>query len=96
MRHKVTCMDCGKTERIIIEYKEIKSDWKYYGKINVNACKTDKFHWELKDQTKGFCDKDNWKKIPNLCYNPEVKPKMVEMWECPNCFKEQKKEKKQQ
>ena len=84
MKHKVTCMDCGKTERILIEGKEIKSNWKYYGKINVNACQTDKFHFIIEGS---LLDSKNWKKIPNRCYNPSVKPKLVEMWVCPGCFK---------
>ena len=87
MKHKVICMDCGKTERILIDDKKIKSNWKYYGKINVNACQTDKFHYIQKDPAKGFGDEDNWEKVPNRCYNPSVKPKLVEMWVCPECSK---------
>ena len=85
MKHKVICMDCGRTERIEVERgKKIESDWVYWDKINVNACQTDKFHWKVNGS---LLDRKNWKKIPNLCYNPEVKPKMVKIWECPECSK---------
>ena len=88
MKHKVTCMDCGKTDRIEVERgKKIHSDWRYWGKININSCQTDKFFWETKDPSKGFGDEDNWVKVPNSCYNPKIKPKYVEMWECLDCTK---------
>ena len=87
MKHKVICMDCGKIECIEVERgKKVKSGWGYYGKINVNTCKTDKFFWKVKDPNKGFCDPENMEKIPNPCYDPNVKPKNVEMWSCPTCL----------
>ena len=88
MKHKVTCMDCGKTDRIEVTVgKKVESGWIYWGKINVNSCQTDKFHWRMKDQSKGFGDEDNTEKVTNPYYNPKVKPKFVEMWECPECVK---------
>ena len=84
-------MDCVKTDRIEVERgKKIQSDWWYWGKININSCQTDKFFWGTKDPSKGFMDKDNLVKIPNSCYNPKIKPKYVEMWECPECSKAEK------
>lgn len=88
MKHKVTCMDCGKIERVEVERgKKIKSGWWYYGKTNINACQTDKFFWKAIDPAKGICDRDNMEKVPNPCYDPKVKPKLVEMWTCPDCVK---------
>jgi ribosomal protein L37AE/L43A len=89
MKHKVTCMSCGKTEVIEIIDGRLKSEysWVYFGKINVNSCKTDKFHWRVKDVSKSLLDKHNLEKVPNPCYDSKVKPKMVEMWECPGCYK---------
>jgi len=90
MKHKVTCMDCGKTERIIVfRGKRIKSGWAYYGKINVNACQTRKYFLRPRDQTKIF---ENLEKVPNSCYDPNVKPKNVEMWSCPQCHGKIRKE----
>ena len=86
MKHKVTCMDCGKTERI--EVGEGKSVlWAYYGKININSCQTDKYYFRVNTKVDGKLDFDNLEKVSNSCYNPEVKPKFVEMWSCPECQK---------
>ena len=87
MKHKVTCMDCGKTERIIVEHgKKILCGWHYYGKLNINSCKTDKYFYT----TNNFDNFDKWKKVPNACYDPTVKRKMAEMWSCPVCIQELK------
>ena len=89
-KHLVQCMDCEKTERIEVTVgQKVESGWVYWGKIDVNSCQTNKFFWGLKDNSKGFCDKDNMKKVPNSCYDPRVKPKFVEMWECPECSKKE-------
>jgi len=73
-------MDCGKTERIIVERgKKINSNWKYFGKINLNSCQTEKFYWQPKDKNKPL---DDLVKVSNPCYDPKIKPKYVEMWEC--------------
>jgi len=83
MRHKICCMDCGKKDQIIVEHgKRIMSGWRYYGKINVNACKTSKYFLRPLDQT-NFTGPTE--KIPNSCYDPSIKPKNVEMWSCPEC-----------
>jgi hypothetical protein len=82
MKHKVTCMDCGKTERIEVEHgKKIESNWKYFGTININSCQTDKYFYKQKHPEKPF-DIDDFEKAPNSCYDPNIKPKFVEMWEC--------------
>lgn len=80
MKHKVTCMDCGKTERIEVEHgKKIESNWKYFGKINLNSRQTEKYYYTSRNPEKPL---DDLVKVPNECYDPKVKPKLVEMWEC--------------
>ena len=84
MKHKVVCAECGKTERIIIEKgKPMPDGWLYYGKLNVNACQTDKFFYKPKDPEKGFFGE--FERVPNECYSPFVKPKYVELWVCKEC-----------
>lgn len=84
MKHRVTCMDCGKTERIEVEKgKHVMSGWAYYGKLNVNACQTDKYLYKTKRDAKDIFDME---RVLNACYDPEVKRKLVEMWVCPECF----------
>ena len=91
MKHKVTCMDCGKIERIEVEHdKKIECGWFYYGKLNVNCCETDKFFWTAKDQSKPL---ENMVKVPNSCFDPIVKPKFAELWICPSCAVEAEKQK---
>ena len=88
MKHKVTCMDCGKTERIIVEHgKKVSGGWGYYGKMNINSCQTDKYHYTPKDPKGDIFD---WKRVPNSCYNPKIKRKMVELWSCTTCIQELK------
>lgn len=82
MRHKVTCATCGKTERIVVEKdKKIESEWKYYGKMNINSCQTDKYFYRFVGGD--FGDNKNWVKEKNKCFDPVVKPKYLEYWECP-------------
>ena len=91
MMHRVTCMDCGKTERIEVEHhKKIESGWVYYGKLNLNSCKTDKVFYKIREGGTMLNLKD-WIKVPNICYDPTVKPKNVELWECPECHKKDEK-----
>ena len=86
MKHKVTCMDCGKIERIEVERgKKIVSGWGFYGKINVNSCKTDRFFFKIREGGTMLNPKD-WIKITNSCDDPKVKKKEVEMWSCPTCL----------
>ena len=83
MKHKVTCMDCGKVSRIEVEHgKKIEADWLYYGKMNVNSCQTDRYFWKAKDNSKPL---ENLVKVPNSCFDPKVKPKNVELWVCKEC-----------
>jgi len=83
--HSVTCAVCGKTERIEIDSngKILTPNWMYFGRININACKTSKFLYRL--DGKSLFDKKSWTKIPNTCYDPKAKKKMVEYWECGTC-----------
>lgn len=86
MKHKVTCMDCGKTERIDVKHgKKIESNWKYFGKININSCQTEKYFLKQRHPGKPF-DMDDLERVPNPCYDSSIKPKQVEMWEC-GCVK---------
>lgn len=77
MKHKVTCVVCGKTERIFIDDKG-RSDWYYFGKVKINACTTDKYFYRL--------DEEEFVKVKNECYIPKVKPVFMEYWECPECY----------
>lgn len=82
-------MDCGKIERFEVHHgQHINSDWAYYGKLNINFCKTSKYFFRCKDQTEIF---ENLERVPNSCYDPKVKPKYVEMWSCPQCMAQLKK-----
>lgn len=91
MKHKVTCMDCGKTERIEVERgKKIHSGWAYYGKIDINACQTSKYFYRI-PEGKTLLD-DEWIRVKNSCYDPKVKRKYVEMWSCPECQRGEKHE----
>ena len=87
MKHKVTCIDCGKTAVIEVERgKKIQSDWWYFNKLNINGCQTSKYFLKSRDPTKIM---EDLVKVPNPCYNPEMKPKYVELWECPEHHKEE-------
>lgn len=85
MKHRVTCMDCAKTERIDLAKDTDYGGWSYYGKLNINSCQTDKFFY--KSRTPEKLDLDDLERVSNPCYNPKVKPKYVEMWVCPECEK---------
>jgi len=84
--HRVNCACCGKAERIEIKPEgAIPSGWKYFGRVNVNTCQTDKFFWKVPEGV-DWKDTDKWKKVPNACYDPKAKKKLVEYWECPECY----------
>ena len=78
---KVTCVQCGKIEWIDVS-ENIPDEWRYYGEINVNSCKTDKYMWRMKDNAKSIFETE---RIKNSCYDPSVKPKWVELWFCKEC-----------
>jgi hypothetical protein len=85
MKHHVTCAICEKKAYITVgNGAEKKVGWLYFGKVNVNGCQTSKHFYKPKDRAKGF-DVGNLEKVPNPCYDPNVKPKRVEYWECPKC-----------
>jgi hypothetical protein len=76
MLHKVTCAACGKSERLEIDQKRhYPKTWRYFGKININASKTDKYFYEW----------PNWKRVTNPNYNTNVKRVVVEYWEHAKC-----------
>lgn len=86
LKHKVRCATCGKRETIKIVNREIPENWAYFGKIDVNVCKTSKYflkpHGGRKTQNHPL---GSLIKIPNSCYNPKAKHKFVEYWECREC-----------
>lgn len=89
MKHKVTCMDCGKVEYVVVERgKKVESDWIFYGKVCLNPCTTDKFHFKIRDGGTMLNPKD-WIKIVNPNYDSAVKRKIAEMWSCPQCQQKQ-------
>jgi len=84
--HHVKCAECGKEG--LVEIDELghilTKGWYYFGKINVNECQTSKYVYEVPE---GFTlDTKKWKRVRNPCYNPKVKRKFVEYWECEECF----------
>ena len=89
MKHKVTCMDCGKKETLTFDPEgKNKQEWIYWGKINVASCKTDKYFWKQKNPKMGF-ERSNLVKVANPCFDASVKPKWVEMWECLECYQKE-------
>jgi hypothetical protein len=87
MKHKVQCMDCGKTKKIDVQrgLPNGGSDWGYYGKLCLNSCATDKFFFKIREGGTMLNRKD-WIKVPNQNYKPTVKREMAEMWSCPQCL----------
>lgn len=84
MKHKVSCSLCGEKETILINEKtgKIKSKWAYFGRFNVNEVEASKYLYELTD-----CEKPRkFARILNPKYNPKIKPKYMEYWECPGCY----------
>jgi len=58
MKHKVVCSLCGKSEIIEILNRKIPNRWRYYGKLNVNACQTSKYYYKFPE---GFPKKiEDW------------------------------------
>ena len=82
IEHTVRCAVCGKKETITITDKKIPENWFYFGKVDVNSCKTEKYFLEPKDQKHPF---SNYTKILNPCYDPTAKHVFVEYWECKRC-----------
>ncbi len=87
MKHKVNCSLCGEKETLLIDKDtgKIKSKWAYFGKFNINADKTTKYSYKPKNPDKPI-DFDKLIRVPNPKYNPEIKLKYMEEWECPRCY----------
>jgi len=83
IKHNVKCATCGKKETLKIVNREIPRGWGYFGKLDINACKTSKYFLEPKDQNHPFI---NLVKIPNPCYSPNARHVFVEYWECRGCM----------
>jgi hypothetical protein len=90
------CSVCGKRGAIKITDKDkILSDWKYFGKININSDKTDKYYYRVVFNKKGNIAKNkdgSMKTIKHLNkeFDKKAKPKLFEYWECPTCFSKAK------
>ena len=82
LTHRVRCAVCGKRETIEIVNRKIPENWFYFGRMDVNACKTSKYLLKPEDQNRPL---DNLIKVPNPCYDPKAKPKLSEYWECQKC-----------
>jgi len=90
MKHHVECDTCGKTEVIEVEKdKPTPYEWCYWGDINVNWQKTNKYFYRSRDPE--HFDIDDCERIRNPDYDPKVKRKMVEDWQCHDCCKCDKK-----
>ena len=91
IKHHVSCAVCGKEDYIEVgNGKERENGWYYYGKFNVNSCKTEKYLLKLKEERSlldsgKLKDKDAWIKVLNPCYDSTVKKEFVEYWECMRC-----------
>ncbi len=87
MKHKVSCSICELKGHVEIDDKTRKiigKGWKYYGKMNLNYNKTDKYFYKVLSWKPEFVTE----KIINKEYDKNAKPKLVEHWECSKCFKE--------
>ena len=87
MKHKVSCAVCGKKGIVEIDSKTRKilsKDWCYYGKMDVNFSKTDRYFYKVIRWKPDFVTE----KVSNLNYDPKANPEMVEGWECKKCNKE--------
>jgi len=85
MKHKVTCMACSKKGIVEVEKgKKVRDkNWYYFGKTDLNGIARSKFLYKvisLKD----------WKteKVMNTEYDKNAKPRIVEQWECRECWNE--------
>lgn len=81
MKHKAFCSDCGRSERIEIIDGKYKSPWRYYGKININSIATTKYFITLKSDKLEDLEMEG-KRVKNESYDPKIKPKYTELWEC--------------
>lgn len=86
MRHKVSCLVCGRRGVVEITDKTSKildRKWLYYGKVNINSIKTSKYVYEVIQCRPELITK----KQANTYYDPNAKPKLIEYWECRKCVK---------
>jgi hypothetical protein len=86
MRHKVSCVICGKKGIVNIDHKTrmiVGRDWYYYKKFNVNCEKTEKYLYRVISLKPKLITR----KYKNPNYDRTAKPKLVEHWECSKCNK---------
>lgn len=95
MKRKVVCAVCEKKDTVdISKDSKIIGDWKYFGKININCYKTERFLYRVvKVPGKKFnmLDKEQLVRERNPSYDPKVEPNFVEYWECSTCFNKSEK-----
>lgn len=86
MKHKVRCAVCGLKGVVQINNKTRKTigNWFYYGKININYYKTDKYFYKILSWEPEFITE----RIANEKYDKNAKRKLLEHWECRKCIKE--------
>jgi hypothetical protein len=81
-RHKVRCLICKREGVVEIQGGKILTDgWYYFGRMDMNACHTNKYVYLYTPEDK----KNPWRRIKNPDYDPSVKRKYVEIWECEEC-----------
>lgn len=90
---KVECSVCGKKGivKIVNDGKILSKNFFYFGKINMNFKKTDKYYYEVLFDKDGFTKKTKsgmiaTKRLTNKDYDKNAKPKYIEYWECKSCF----------
>ena len=92
MKHKVTCLVCGKKGIIDVTIgKKVKSkEFCYFGKLQINR-HVGKYHWRVEfDEKTGkmLKDKDGGTVLTRMS-NPQYikgsKRKKIEYWECAKC-----------
>ncbi len=88
MKHKISCLVCGKEGIVEIDnetHRIIGRDWHYYGRINANySSKTDRYLYKVISWKPDFVTE----KVLNPNYDSRAKPKMAEYWECEKCNRE--------
>lgn len=81
----VTCIDCGKTERVrVIGKHRVLGDWIYGGTMDINTCKTSKYFYKMLPNA-GPGNEWKTERVLNKSYDPKIKRKYRELWLCKQC-----------
>ncbi|MFH7836319.1 MAG: hypothetical protein QXL51_06960 [Candidatus Aenigmatarchaeota archaeon] len=94
MTKHVRCLICGKKGTVKIQEKDgkiLSKNFYYFGTININYFKTEKYFYEVlfDKNNKPLKDKNNMiktKKVINPNYDSTAKKKEIDYWECSNCY----------